>query len=303
MVPLHFRTTQNLIVDFTVNNLHRNTSSVQRAQLELATGKKINKPSDDPLGARRALHLQNVDRRYEQYKSNIENASARLNESTVVLQEVTDLLMKAHDLAVRLNNDVLNDEQRREAAQEINLMLEQLVRLGNTNRDGEYIFSGTLKDTPTFEVERDANGQIIGITFQGNNEAREVNIGPGEQIAMNVGGGVVFQNPGGDVFQALLDLRDHLQSGEDLTPDIGNIRNAMNHVLDQVTELNSRYQILELTRERIESAQTINKNLLSLTEDADLARTILELQNAQNVLQSSLAVGAQVIPPSLLQYL
>jgi flagellar hook-associated protein 3 FlgL len=198
---------------------------------------------------------------------------------------------------------VLNDEQRREAAQEINLMLEQLVRLGNTSRDGEYIFSGTLKDTPTFEVERDANGQIIGITFQGNNEAREVNIGPGEQIAMNVGGGVVFQNPGGDVFQALLDLRDHLQSGEDLTPDIGNIRNAMNHVLDQVTELNSRYQILELTRERIESAQTINKNLLSLTEDADLARTILELQNAQNVLQSSLAVGAQVIPPSLLQYL
>jgi flagellar hook-associated protein 3 FlgL len=211
--------------------------------------------------------------------------------------------MKAHDLAVRLNNDVLNDEQRREAAQEINLMLEQLVRLGNTNRDGEYIFSGTLKDTPTFEVERDSNGQITRIVFQGNNEAREVNIGPGEQIAMNVGGGVVFQNPGGDVFQALLDLRDHLQSGEDLTPDIGNIRNAMNHVLDQVTELNSRYQILELTRERIESAQTINKNLLSLTEDADLARTILELQNAQNVLQSSLAVGAQVIPPSLLQYL
>ena len=55
MVPLHFRTTQNVSVDSTINNIHRNSASVQRLQLQQATGKKINAISDDPLGARRAL--------------------------------------------------------------------------------------------------------------------------------------------------------------------------------------------------------------------------------------------------------
>jgi len=303
MIPLHFRTTQTILVNSTVNNLHRNAGRVQRSQSQMATGKRINSPVDDPLGARRALHFQNVDRRYEQYKRNIENVSARLNESAVVLEGVVDLLMKAHDLAVRMNNDVVNDEQRCEVANEINMLLEQLIRLANTNRDGEYIFSGTLKDNQTFEVERDENGRIINIIFQGNNEEREVNIGPGEMIAMNIGGGIIFQHPSADALQALVDLRDHLCSGEDLTPDIGNIQDAMNHVLDQITDFSSRFQILELARERLEGSQTVNKTLLSLTEDADLGETILALQNYQNILQASLTVGAQVIPPSLFQFL
>jgi len=303
MIPLHFRTTQNILVNSTINNLHRNAGRVQRSQSEMATGKKLNSPSDDPLGARRALHFQNVDRRYEQYARNIENVSARLNESAVVLEGVVDLLMKAHDLAVRMNNDVVNDEQRGEVANEIDQLLEQLIRLANTNRDGEYLFSGTLKDTLPFEVERDEDGKIINILFQGNNEEREVNIGPGEQVSMNIGGGIIFQHPSADVLQSLVDLRDHLCSGEDLTADIGNIKNAMNQVLDQITDFSSRFQILELARGRLEGAQIINKTLLSLTEDADLGKTILELQNYQNILQASLAVGAQVIPPSLLQYL
>lgn len=303
MIPSHFRTTQNIIVDSTLNSLHRNTGDVQRLQFQQATGKRINTPSDDPVGARRAMHLQNVDRRFDQYQRNVENASAWLTEGSVVLNEVSDLLMKVHDIAIRSNNDVLNDEQRCEISNEIDQILEQLVRLGNTNRDGEYVFSGTLKDTEPFEVERDAEGQITNIIFNGNNEDRELNIGPGEQISKNIGGGITFQHPNAGVFQSLIDLRDHLCSGEDLTPDIGNTRLALNHVLDQVTELNSRFQILELARGRLESAQTINKNLLSLTEDADLAQTILDLQNKQNVLQATLATGARVIPPTLLNYI
>lgn len=298
-----FRTTESSLINFTVNQLHRNTGGVQRLQVQQATGKRINTPSDDPTGFRRSLHLQNVDRRFEQFKRNIEDASAKLTESTVVLEEVTDLLMKAHDIAVRANNDVLNDEQRSEIANEINQMLEQLIILGNTSRDGEFIFSGTDKDTQAFEVERDQDGNIVKITFNGNNKDRPVNIAPGQQISTNVGGGIVFQNPEAGVFQSLIDLRDHLRSGADLTPDIGATRASLNHVLDQITDLNSRFQILELTRGRVESAQTINQNMLSLTEDADLARTIINLQSQQNVLQASLAMGARAIPLSLMQFL
>jgi flagellar hook-associated protein 3 FlgL len=289
--------------DSTIQNIHRNAGAVQQLQLKQATGKEINTPSDDPLAFRRALHLQNVDRRFEQFLQNVEEAAARINESNIALQEVTDLLMKAHDIAVRANNDVLNDEQKAEIANEIDQILEQLVRLGNTTRDGEFIFSGTLKDTQAFDVERDQNGEIVRVIFNGNNKDRDLNIGPDQSIATNLGGGLTFQKPGADVFQSLIDLRDNLRSGKNVLQDIGSIRDSMNHVLDQVTELNSRIQILELTRGRLESAQTLNLSLLSQTEDADLAQTILDIQRNQNILQASLAVGANVIPPSLLQFL
>lgn len=301
-IPIHFRTTQNIIVNSTVNSLHRNAGDVQRLQFQQATGKRINTPSDDPLGARRALKFQNEDRRFEQFKRNLDNTASSLNEATVVLNEVVDQLMKAHDIAIRANNDVLNKEQRGEIANEIDQMLEAVLRISNTNREGEFIFSGTDKDTQPFEAIRDENGEIIGIEFKGNNEEREINIGLGEQVAKNIGGGITFQNPGGDVFQSLLNLRDNLRSGESLMMDIGDIRKALNFSLDQVTELNTRFQVLELARERLESSQTINRNLLSLTEDADLAQLLVDLTNHQNILQASLAVGGRVIPPTLLQF-
>jgi len=302
-IPIHFRTTQNIIVNSTVNSLHRNAGSVQRLQFQQATGKRINTPSDDPLGARRALKFQNEDRRYEQFKRNLENTASSLNETTVVLNEVVDQLMKAHDIAIRANNDVLNDEQRGEIANEIDQMLEAVLRISNTNREGEFIFSGTDKDTQPFEAIRDEKGEIIGIEFKGNNEEREINIGLGEQVAKNIGGGITFQNPGGDVFESLKNLRDNLRSGESLMMDIGDIRKALNFSLDQVTELNTRFQVLELARERLESSQTINRNLLSLTEDADLAQLLVDLTNHQNILQASLAVGGRIIPPTLLQFI
>ena len=301
-IPIHFRTTQNIIVNSTVNSLHRNAGDVQRLQFQQATGKRINTPSDDPLGARRALKFQNEDRRFEQFKRNLDNTASSLNEATVVLNEVVDQLMKAHDIAIRANNDVLNKEQRGEIANEIDQMLEAVLRISNTNREGEFIFSGTDKDTQPFEAIRDENGEIIGIEFKGNNEEREINIGLGEQVAKNIGGGITFQNPGGDVFQSLLNLRDNLRSGESLMMDIGDIRKALNFSLDQVTELNTRFQVLELARERLESSQIINRNLLSLTEDADLAQLLVDLTNHQNILQASLAVGGRVIPPTLLQF-
>lgn len=302
MIP-HFRTTQNIIYQSTVNNIHRNTGTVQGLQLQQATGKRLNTPSDGPGDYRRSLHLQNVDRRFEQFKRNVEEASVRLTEANSVLQEVTDLLMKAHDIAVRANNDVLNDEQRSEIANEIDQILEQMIRLGNTTRDGEFIFSGTLKDIPAFDVERDENGEITRVIFQGNNQERNLNIGPDTPIPTNIGGGIIFQNPQAHVFQSLIDLRDHLRSGQGLSEDIGATRAAMNHVLDNVTELASRFQVLELTRDRLVSSQTLNRSLLSQTEDADLAETILDLQRSQNILQASLAIGARIIPPSLLQFI
>ena len=134
-IPIHFRTTQNIIVNSTVNSLHRNAGDVQRLQFQQATGKRINTPSDDPLGARRSLKFQNEDRRFEQFKRNLENTASSINETTVVLNEVVDQLMKAHDIAIRANNDVLNDEQRSEIANEIDQMLEAVFRISNTNRE------------------------------------------------------------------------------------------------------------------------------------------------------------------------
>ena len=165
----------------------RNQSDIARLQLQVATGKRILTPADDPFGATRSLTLHNAIAQLAQYQQNSERAGQRLGLEDNALSQVSSALQRVHELAVQANNDTQTNETRGYISTELKEILSQVVELANSS-DGEggYIFAGYHSETKPFA--NDASG----VTYMGEQGQRLVQIGASRQVADG--------DPGSDVF-------------------------------------------------------------------------------------------------------
>jgi flagellar hook-associated protein 3 FlgL len=168
----------------------RNQSEIARLQLQVATGKRILTPADDPFGATRSLQLNNAVNQLAQYQENGIRAGQRLGLEDSTLGQVVDALQRVHELAVQANNDSQTNETRGYIATEIEALMAQIVELANaTDGEGGYLFGGYRSETQPFVF--DANG----VSYLGDQGRRMIQIGPSRQVADG--------DPGSDVFLAI----------------------------------------------------------------------------------------------------
>jgi flagellar hook-associated protein 3 FlgL len=172
-----------------VNAMLDQQAQVAHTQLEVATGKRILSPSDDPAGASRALGLTHASAANDQYQRNIDAADARLGNEDQTLSSVTDVLQRVRTLALEGANGTLSDGDRKNLATEIRQRLAELVQLANTkDANGEYIFAGNATRTQPF-VQSGS-----GVAYVGDQGQRAIAIAPGQTVATGDPGSDVFQN-------------------------------------------------------------------------------------------------------------
>lgn len=170
-----------------VQSMQRQQSELHRTEAQLASGKRINKPSDDPTGAARVLDLNSTIGVIDQMSRNVAGAESALALEENVIASANNSLQRVRELTIQGNNASNSDSDRRAIAQEIYQKLDELTALANT-RDarGEYIFGGFSVDTPPFA---EVSG---GIVYQGDQGQRFVQIGEGAQTAIGDSGDSVF---------------------------------------------------------------------------------------------------------------
>jgi len=134
-------------ISFRLSNL---TEELQKIQEQIATGKKINMPSDDPIGITQALRLRKVLSQIDQYGENIQHGSSWLKVTDVALGTIRQLISRAIEVASQMSIGTGTAGQRQGAAQEVQSILEQMVQMGNTQMNGRYIFSGYRNNLPAF---------------------------------------------------------------------------------------------------------------------------------------------------------
>jgi flagellar hook-associated protein 3 FlgL len=303
-----FRVTQRLLVDRVLTNLGSQNRAILRLQEQLSTGQRVNRPSDAPLDARRAISARAEINKYEQYLTNISTAGPQLTETETTVQTVIDRVQRARELALQGASGTNAQTQRDQIAIEVNQLLEGILVDGNHQTNGRYIFGGTRTLAPPFEATRAANGEITAVTYVGNDTRFELEIQDGVRVPVNQSGSDVFGTtglPGVDAFQMLIDLRDNLRANDqtgmqarltelDLADDqlglalagVGSVQNRMNGV-----EAELRTQI------------TQQQQVLSDAIDADIAEVIINLNAQNNAFQAALSAGANVIQPSLLDFI
>jgi len=293
------RITDRLLVDKVLGNIQRNTQRLSDLQDEVATGRRINKPSDDPTGTVSSLILHSTDDENQQDAANLDQAQAWLNSTDVALQDVNSILQRARELAVQGANQTLGPEETTSLANEVDQLLDHAMQLANTQNGDRYIFGGFNTRTPSFNFTDSTKTAWV---YNGDNGDIQRAVAPGVKLSVNVTGDRVF--PG--VFDVLMGIRDDLKAHnqDSLSLDrLDELDSVHNDVLNALGEVGAKGARLDLTKNQLSAAHLNNKGSISDIEDADMSDAIVNLSAQQTALQAALATGARVIQPQLLDFL
>lgn len=302
------RITNNMLINNMIGYINSNLGRMEKYQYQYASGKKIQVPSDNPVVAARALKLRTDVAEVEQYKRNVEDATSWLELTEDALAAIGDILQRARELAVdAANGGVKTPEDVRKTKEEIEQLKHQLVHIGNSTYSGRYIFSGyktdkkLLNDDGTFAIDVDTGREVINF---------EISIG--DNINVNVLGGDLFNNGGdataGNTGKLIEDFNKYIAALDAGDFDaVSSIINDLDDDLDTVlrirADVGARVNRLKLTKNRLESDDLNFNKLMSLNEDVDLAEIAIKIKSEENVYRASLAVGARIIMPSLVDFL
>lgn len=299
------RVTQGMIVARSLSDLNRQTRRLLELQEQLATGLKVNSPSDDPLAARRAVNIRSVIAKQEQYITNISSAGPLLAESGTSLQTVVSVLQRANELALQGANGTSSQTQMNALAIEVNQLIEATLTEANHQTNGRYVFGGTRTLDAPFVATRDAEGQITAVTYQGNDEAIEIGVTDGISVQINETGQDAFLS-GQNVFQTLIDIRDNLLSGDKTslqTDRLTELGDAQDQLLISMAAMGATQNRLETLTTNTEASVDQLRVTLSDNIDADYAETVVNLNAQSNAYRAALEAAARVIQPSLLDFI
>jgi len=184
-----------------VNAIDTQQSALSRTQQQIALGKRIGTPSDDPVGAAQSLTLSQAKDRIAQYGANIDAAKDALAQNDSVLGQVTDLLQSVRTLALNGGNGGLNDKDRASLATDATGRLQELLGLVNLqDGDGRFLFSGFSSNTQPF-----VTGPAGAVTYNGDQGQRTLDVAPGRAVPIAYNGSAVFESvrTGNGSFSAL----------------------------------------------------------------------------------------------------
>lgn len=289
------RVTNNLVVDRFLRNLMQTERRLSDIHEQLSTGRRINEPSDDPVGISNAMRLRTTLKEVEQYKSNIGEAKNWLEITEGALANATDTLHRARDLTVQAASGSLDQQSLDGIGKEIQQLMNQLAQSGNTTYGDRFIFSGDMnaEPYPSGAAATPAQGNASPITRE---------IVRGVNVTINLSAQDAFD----PAIQALQTIDALIQAGD--TEGISNqglaeLDAAMDNLLAQRAEVGARYNRLELAEQRMADTETTVTSLLSDQEDVDMARAIMDLQSTQAAYNTALAAGARIIQPTLVDFL
>ena len=199
------------------------------ATLEMSTGSKINKPSDDPAGAAELVQINDLSSQVDSFQQSIGSINGLLATADSALSSVTTALQRAISLGTEGANGTLSDSDRTAIAAEVTGIQTQLISLANVSYQGQFVFAGT-KQTPPFVVDPSSSS---GVSYVGNTDTNQVAIGTGYKLQINLPGSQVFDGSGGDVFQSIQDLITALQNNSGIGAAVSEVGNASNWISEQ----------------------------------------------------------------------
>ncbi|QGP92806.1 Flagellar hook-associated protein 3 [Neomoorella glycerini] len=308
------RVTNRMLNNNVIRNINRNLEIMSRTQEQMSSGKAVSRPSDDPIVVARVLAFKTSIAANDQYKKNMEDARGWLDASERALDMATATLQRARELAVYGANGTMPDESMEALAAEVDQLIDEMVQIGNTSYGGRFLFAGT--DTPEAPFERitDNTDPEFPVKYNGDTQKLDWEVAPQVTITVNENGKYVFNqaiDTNGDntadkgIFKLLYELYEALKNHNNtqVSNTLGQFDQAIDHILDIRATLGARSNRLEMATSRLDDTQIGLTKTMSKLEDIDLAETVMNYKNQENVYRASLATGAMVLQPSLIDYL
>lgn len=317
------RVTENSNYELVKENVRKSREKLENLQTQAATLKKLNHPSEDPVGASKLLKLRTDQVNHTQFQMNSKTAQTFLNSTDHAITELSEIVLRAKEIALSQASEASsNDQTRLAVSEEVNQLLLQAMALANQRVGDRYIFSGFKTTTPAVDS--------LG-SYQGDDGQMMLEVAGGVFVAANIPGVEVFNTQSRQLQPSLtsypqyglanssvelgpqnVNLFDELQNFRIslIAGDLGGIRDSIDR-LDQLhgklitlrARLGSRLQGIESTERSMEKNQLTHAALVSSIEDADMAQVVSDLNKEEMIFKSSLASSKKLLQPTLLDFL
>ena len=289
------RVTNKVMTSTVAVNLFKNIEQLFKTQNKLSSGKKISKPSDDPIGMGRVLDYRKTICTIDQYNGNIAHGESWLNTTDLTLDAVGDLLIRAKELALSQANATANADTMKFVAGEVESIYDHLLQLANTKLGKSYIFAGHKTDTPPFSQDA---------SYDGDNGDIKIIVGENVEIGINTDGEELFLSEV-NIFEVLKELKVGLEANDSvaISDQMGPLDDALNQILTVRTDVGTKLNRLEATENYWADFKLNIEQMLSDTEDADIIKTVTDLASQETAYNASLAASARITQNSLIDFL
>jgi flagellar hook-associated protein 3 FlgL len=303
-----------------LSDLNQRLDNLYQLQQELSTGRRIRNASDDPSDASHALRLEACLKRQEQFLQNIEDAQSWVNFADARLQGIVDLISEIDSLAVRADNDDQTEEDRHNAALEIDQKLEQLYNLANSQFNGKYVFGGWQTLSTPFAATRNSDGLLVSVSANAATIEGEIyrQVTETEQLRINIPGSLLFQPVGtegtdDDLFYVIAELRNTI--GNNNTPPEGyeetrstpylrdKLAAIRERFVNQQTYLGTLGLRLQDTTGRLQDYNITLTDALENAEGVDITDIATRIATEQYAYEAMLSLGANIFSKSLVDFL
>jgi flagellar hook-associated protein 3 FlgL len=301
---MSFRVTDAATSANLASYISKNRQLIGVAQEQLSSGKRINRPSDDPVGAGAVLRLRTSQAQLEQFRSTASNVKDNLLIADNALESYEQVLDRAKTLFTQGGSDSTSASGRASIAAELDGLRAQFMTVANMRSNDQFVFGGTRQNVPPFDPTTEALAATA-------TSAPLVQIEPDTApVTAGVTADTVFSDATGTIFQTLTDVAAALRG-------TGNAAADKTTILTGLDRLGSFSDLAQVARVRIGSSistataadDRMNQTFLSLgesadsVEGADFVKTALELTNAQNALNASLQASSYAGRKSLIDFL
>ena len=295
------------------NVLPTRLNEIARTQEQLSTGLRVNRPSDDAHAFQQARQLEILRDRFSHFEESITSARAWLDTTQNNLDSMSEVFSEIYQEGVRSLNSTLDDAEREEVAQFMESLFENVIELLNTQNNDEYIYSGTRTSVKPFSVDAaDPTSDGSGVVYYGNTDALQRQIGPGSGLSINLSGSEVISvdkdrdgTPEFTITESIQSFVDALRANDidAMTSSLSQIQDSRDHIINQTSKIGAVVNRLDISENQLTDASVVIAQQQSAYEDTDFAETILEFQQAQTSLQTSLQVTGSVLQLTLLNFI
>jgi len=306
------RISTSQLYNVNVNTIGRQQSDLVHTQQQLSTGRRVLAPSDDPVAAARALEVGQSLSLNKVQKEAQGTATDALKQLDSRLGTINDIIVYARERAIQAGSDALNQSDRQAIATDLSAQFDELMSQANTvDANGEYLFAGYKGDTQPFI------GNLAGVTYQGDQGVRALQVSNSRQIPTNVNGNELFMNiddgAGGttDVFSMVSNLVTALNNPAitsaayhtAIQTAMGQFDNAQENVLRLRSQTGSRQVEVDALTGMGEDLNTQYAGRIDQLVGVDYVSAISDYQQQNTYLEASRTTFAKISDLSLFKYI
>ncbi|MEQ4777655.1 flagellar hook-associated protein FlgL [Providencia huaxiensis] len=243
------RLSTNMIYHQRLQDMNSAQARWMDAGSQLASGKRVSKPSDDPQASSQAVRINQSENRNQQYVASRGFAKTGMILQMSILTQMTDVTTQIDTTIIQASNQgSLSDKDRNTLAEQLTGLKEQLVALGNsTDGNGRYIFAGFKSDKPPFEI--DANGEVL---YHGGDKAIMQNVASDREMTTYFTGAQVFDTDSKGVVNIFKSLNTGIESLkkplqgapqadlDQAQSELGEANRAIKSALDQISNIEAK---------------------------------------------------------------